>query len=57
MKKSDDKPLPPRLIDSATFAELATKAMRRAQRVAEKENARYGMKLIVERPRVTSRKS
>ncbi len=31
----------------ASYAERATKAMRRAQKEAAKENARYGLPLIV----------
>ena len=54
MKRFTDKALSDPVLDA--FTEAANKAMRRAQRVAEKENARYGMKLILERPRASSRK-
>ena len=39
------------------FTEAAAKAMRRAHRVAAKENARYGLAAVVERPRSSSRKT
>lgn len=51
MKKSDGKPTPAQLIEAAEFERLTTLAMCRAQRVAEKKAARYGLKLVLERPR------
>ena len=56
MQKSDGKPIDPRLVDSAEFMRLANEAMGRAYRVAKKEAARYGLKLVLERPRASSRK-
>ena len=51
MKASKSKlPRPPKLPES-DFAEMALKAMKRAQRVAARENARYGLPLIVEKTR------
>ncbi len=47
MKPSKNKPPQPKLPKSE-FAEMAVKAMRKAQRVAARENARYGLKLIVD---------
>lgn len=38
------------------FAILAQKAMIKAQKVAERENARFGLKLIVQPKRVIKRK-
>jgi hypothetical protein len=41
----------------SAFAEMAFKALLRAQRVAARENARWGMKLIVQETRPVRRKS
>ena len=46
-KSKSRLPQPPK----STFAEKALKAMRQAQRTAARENARYGLPLIVERAR------
>ena len=46
MNKSKSKPCPQKPPRSE-FAEMAIKAMRQAQREAARENARYGMALIV----------
>ena len=40
-------PRPPKLPD-IDFADVALKAMKQAQRVAARENARYGLPLIVQ---------
>ena len=50
MSASKRKPRRPELPDSPFF-KLAVKAMRQAQRTAARENARYGLPLIVERTR------
>ena len=57
MKTSDGKPTPLSSLDSAAFAEAATKAMRRAYLVAKKDAARYGLKLVVNRPCRSPRKA
>ena len=49
MNESTIKPLSDAALDALT--ETATKAMRRAYCVAKKEAARYGLTLIVNRPR------
>ncbi len=55
MKESTSKPLSDPVLDA--FTEAVDKAMRRAYLVAKKEAARYGLKLIVNRPRPSSRKA
>jgi hypothetical protein len=49
MKKSaaKSKPRKGKTADGADFFRTASAAMRRAQKVAERENARYGMKLVL----------
>jgi hypothetical protein len=49
MKRSSTKPKTPKgkTTDGADFFRKASAAMRRAQKVAERENARYGMKLVL----------
>ena len=49
MKRSSAKPKTPKgkTADGADFFRKASAAMRRAQKVAERENARYGMKLVL----------
>ena len=44
------QPHPPKPSES-DFAERALKAMKRAQRTAARENARYGLPLIVQKTR------
>jgi hypothetical protein len=48
MSASKNKPKLPKPPKSE-FAELALKALRKAQRTAAQENARYGLPLIVKR--------
>ena len=50
MSASKSKSPQPKLPDSPFF-KMAVKAMRLAQRDAARENARYGLPLIVERAR------
>lgn len=50
-KKKKAKLLPKTREPLTPFAALALRAMRRAQREAARENARFGMPLIVEKPR------
>ena len=50
MSASKKKPPAPKLPRS-DFEIKATKAMRQAQRVAARENARFGFKLILEKSR------
>jgi hypothetical protein len=49
MKKSaaKSKPRKGKTDDASDFFRKASAAMRRAQKVAERENARYGMKLVL----------
>ena len=49
MKRSSAKPKTPKgkIDDASDFFRKASAAMRRAQKVAERENARYGMKLVL----------
>lgn len=49
MKRSSTKPKTPKgkTADGADFFRKASAAMRRAQKAAERENARYGMKLVL----------
>ena len=49
MKKSaaKSKPRKGKIDDASDFFRKASAAMRRAQKVAERENARYGMKLVL----------
>ena len=54
MSEFTSKPLSEITFDALT--ETATKAMRRAQRVAAKESARYGLTLVLERPRSSAKK-
>lgn len=51
MKESDNKPTQAQRIDADEFKRLADEAMRRAYFVAKKDAARYGVKLVVNRPR------
>ena len=48
MKSSKGKPPRPPQPSNSDFAEMALKAMQRAQRAAARENARYGLPLIVQ---------
>jgi len=45
--KPKRKPRTPADSRSSEFAQKATAAMRRAQKEAERENARFGMKLVL----------
>lgn len=53
MKSSKNKSKPDKAAPKAesAFAEQAQKAIRSAQRVAARENARFGLRLIVEEKR------
>lgn len=57
MKQSDGNPIRPESISSADFVKLADEAMRRAYLVAKKDAARYGLKLVVNRPCRSPRKA
>ena len=48
MNLSKSKPPRPPKLPESDFAEMALMAMKRAQRTAARENARYGLPLIVQ---------
>ena len=51
MKVSESKPPHLPKLPKSEFAEMALKALKRAQRTAARENARYGLPLIVQKTR------